>query len=142
MYNFFNDIKIENDKLTIKGTSHNVGISYGESDAVERKMVLENKDTFERIEYDLGSITNGDYPITLAVSDNCDKTKAWYMNTIDLSTLPKGNYVVYIKNTVNKVTYYGEIIDVAYTDFSKINSDKYQLIRNDKLRLRLELIKK
>ena len=142
MYNFFNDIKIENDKLTIKGTSHNVGVSYGESDEVERIIVLENKDTFERIEYDLGSITNGDYPITLAVSDNCDKTKAWYMNTIDLSTLPKGNYVIYIKNTVNKVTYYGEIIDVSYTDFSKINSDKYQLIRNDKLRLRLELVKK
>ena len=142
MYNFFNDVGITGDKLTIKGTSHNVGVSYGASDVVERKLVFENKNTFERIEYDLGSITNGDYPITLAVSDNCDKTRAWYMNTIDLSTLPVGNYVIYIKNTINKVTYYGEVIDVAYTDFSKINSDKYQLIRNDKLRLRLELEKK
>ena len=142
MYNFFNEISLESDKLNIKGTSHNVGISYGINDSVERKLILENKDSFVRFEYDLGSITNGDYPITLAVSDNCDKTKAWYLKQIDLSNLPSGNYVMYIKNTVNKISYYGEIIDVAYTDFSKINNDKYMLSRNDKLRLRLELSKK
>ena len=142
MYNFFNEISLNNDNLTIKGTSHNIGINYGEKDDVIRKLVLENKKTFERFEFNLGSIINGDYPITLAVSDNCDKTRAWYLNTIDLSSVPKGEYVLYIKNTVNNVTYYGEIIDVAYTDFSKINNNKYNLVRNDNLRLRLELIKK
>ena len=142
MYNFFNEIKLDNNKLTIKGTSHNVGISYGEKDSVERKLIIENKDTFKRFEYNLGSINNGDYPITLAVSDNQDKTKAWYKNTVDLSSLPKGSYVLYIKNTVNKLTYYGEIIDVGYTDFANINNENYSLLRNDNLRLRLELVKK
>ena len=142
MYNFFNEIKLDNTKLMLKGTSHSVGISFGEKDTVERKLVLENKKTFERFEMELGSITNGDYPITLAVSDNCDKTKAWYMNTIDLASIPKGEYILYIKNTVNNLTYYGEITDVSYTDFSMINNNKFIFSRNDNIRLRLELIVK
>lgn len=139
MYNYFNDIKLDNDKLIIKGTSHNVGVSLGNSDNVVRKLVLENKDNFNRFEFDLGSITNGDYVVSLPVSDDCDKTKAWYNNTVDLSTVPTGNYIVYIKNIVNNVTYFGEIFDVSYTDFSKINNDKYKFKRNDDIRLRVEL---
>lgn len=142
MYNFFNEIKLDNNILNIKGTSHNVGVSLGEKDNVTRKIVFENKDNYERYEMDLGSITNGDYPITLAVSDNLDKTKAWFNNKVDLDSLPTGSYVIYIKNTVNNVTYYGELIDVSYTDFTSINNEHYLLSRNDDLRLRMELIKK
>ncbi len=47
---------------------------------------------------------------------------------------------MYVKTTSNDKTYYGELVDVAYTDFSKINSNKYQLRRIDNLRMRLELI--
>ena len=139
MYNFFNEISLDDYKLNIKGTSHNFGVNYGLNDDVDRKLVFENQDTFERIEKNLGSITDGDYKITLAVSDNLDKTKAWYKNTINIDDLSKGNYTIYIKNTVNNITYYGEIIDVAYTDFSSINNSKYELKRNDDIRLRLEL---
>ena len=139
MYNYFNNIKIEGNKLTIKGTSHNVGVSLGNSDNVERKLILENKINFNRYEFDLGSITNGDYTVTLPVSDNCDKTKAWYNSTIDLSSVEAGNYIVYIKNTVNSVTYFGELFDVSYTDFNTINSDNYKFMRNDDIRLRMEL---
>ena len=88
---------------------------------------------------DLGSITNGDYKITLAVSDNCDKTRAWYNKTIDISGIPKGDYAIYIVNEVLGVKYHGELIDVAYTDFSGINNTKYNFSRNDDIRLRLEL---
>ena len=139
MYNFFNTLKIDGTKLTMKGTSHSFGMSFAEKDEVERKLIFENTSNFERFEYDLGSITNGDYKVTLSVSDNKDKTRAWYNKTIDISNLPKGNYVLYIKNTVNDISYYGEIIDVAYTDFKTINSDKYIFSRNDNIRLRLEL---
>ena len=141
MYNFFTEIRLDDDNLTIKGTSHNINVSYGINDNVVRRLIIENKVNFSRYEYDLGSITDGDYPITLAVSDNCDKTRAWYHNVIDLSTLASGEYILYIKNSVNGLTYYGEIIDVGYTDFSKINNEKYQLVRNDNKRLRLEIIK-
>ncbi len=142
MYNYFNEIVLDGDQLTIKGTSHSIGINYGIDDSIERKLVLENKNDFTKYEMELGSITNGDYPITLAVSDNMDKTRAWYNNTIDLSLVPSGTYVLYIKNTVNNITYYGEMIDVAYTNFDSINNEHYQFKRNDDLRLRMELTKK
>ena len=142
MYNFFNEINLEDNKLHIKGTSHNYGVSLGINDSLDRKIIFENQETFEIIERDLGSIIDGDYPISLAVSDNLDKTRAWYNNTISLEGLNKGTYTVYFKNTVNNVAFYGEVIDVAYTDFSKINNAKYELKRNDNLRLRLELIVK
>lgn len=142
MYNFFNTISLSDDKLSIKGTSHNVGVGFGKNDDIKRMIVFENKETFERYSYELGSITNGDYPITLAVSDNLDKTRAWFNKTVDLTSLPKGGYVIYIVNTVNGKSYHGELIDVAYTDFSAINNSKYELSRNDNIRLRLELLKK
>lgn len=139
MYNFFTNISLNNNNLTIKGTSHSYGVSFGINDNVERKLILENTTTFQRFTFDLGSITNGDYQVTLAVSDNLDKTRSWYNKTIDLSSVTTGNYVLYIENTVNNVSYYGEIIDASYTDFSKINNANYKFKRNDDIRLRLEL---
>ncbi len=142
MYNFFTELKLSNDNLTLKGTSHSYGISLSTKDIVDRKLIFENTSDFSKYEFDLGSSTNGDYQVSLAVSDNLDKTRAWYNKTIDLTTLPKGSYVLYIKNKVNGVTFYGEIIDASYTDFSKINNSNYVFKRNDNLRLRLELVKK
>ena len=142
MFNFFTDLKLDNNNLTMKGTSHSYGVSFGEKDNVERKLILESVNDFSKYEFDLGSITNGDYKVTLAVPDNLDKTRAWYNKTIDLTSLPKGSYVLYIKNKVNNISYYGEIIDVSYTDFSKINNDSYSFKRNEAARLRLELTKK
>ena len=139
MYNFFTSIKLENDNLIIKGTSHSFGVGFGINDNVERKLIFENTTDFSKYEYDLGSITNGDYVVSLVVSDNLDKTRAWYNKTIDIKALPAGNYVLYIQNKVNNTSYYGEIIDVAYTDFKNINSNSYQFKRNNDIRLRLEL---
>ena len=139
MYNLFTEINLEDSNLFLKGTSHSYGVSFGTNDNVERKLIFENTADFSRYEFDLGSITNGDYVVSLPVSDNLDKTKAWYRNTIDISSLPSGNYVLYIKNKVDNTTYYGEIIDVAYTDFTKINNNNYRLKRNDDIRLRLEI---
>ena len=139
MYNFFTNLSLSNNNLTIKGTSHSYGVSFGINDNVERKLIIENTNNFTRYEYDLGSITNGDYQVTLAVSDNLDKTRAWYNKTIDISNIPTGNYILYIKNTVNNKSYYGEIIDASYTDFTKINNNNYKFNRNDNIRLRLEL---
>ena len=139
MYNFFTNINLDNDSLTVKGTSHSYGVSFSINDNIERKLIFENTTDFSRYEFDLGSITNGDYQVTLAVSDNLDKTRSWYNKTIDISSIPSGNYILYIKNTVNDKSYYGEIIDASYTDFTKVNSSKYIFKRNDDIRLRIEL---
>ena len=139
MYNFFNNFTLKTHELTLKGTSHNVGIDYGEDKKVDRKIIFENTETFERYAYDLGSITDGDYKITLAVTDHYDKTRAWYNKTINIENLPKGNYALYIKNTVGSQTYYGELIDIAYTDFDSINNKRYTFKRIEDRRLRVEL---
>ena len=138
-YNFFNEIKLENSELTIIGTSHSAYESYSLNDVIKREIVFENTNNFKRTEYDLSYIDNGLYKIELPVSDNKDKTRAWFKKTIDLSNLANGNYIVYIKTTSNNKTYYGELIDVSYTDFNLINNSKYQFTRNDNQRLRLEL---
>lgn len=139
MYNFFNSMVLNNNNLYIKGTSHNVGIDYGPDKNVTREIIFENVSTFARYTYNLGSITNGDYVITLRVSDGKDKTRAWYESNLDLSTLPQGRYAIYIKTSVGDFSSYGELIDAAYTDFSKISTSKYEFIRNENTRLRVEL---
>lgn len=140
MYNFFNEIKFDNNNMTILGTSHNVSVDYSLKTEVLREIVFENIETFKRYSYNIGSIDNGLYKVSLNVSDNMDKTRAWYHNTFDISSLESGTYAIYIKTTTNNQSYYGELIDVGYTDFSKINTSKYQLKRNDQKRVRLELI--
>lgn len=142
MYNFFTKIKFQDKYLHIRGTSHNYGVDLSPSKNVQRELILENNETFERYIYDIGSITNGDYKVTLALSDNCDKTRAWYDNKIDLSSVKAGTYTLYIRNTVDGKKYYGELIDIAWTDFAKINTNLYSLQRVDKRRLRVELIVK
>ncbi|MCI5701818.1 MAG: DUF5011 domain-containing protein [Erysipelotrichaceae bacterium] len=142
MYNYFNKLKLDGDNLTITGTSHSIGINYSKNDTVKREIIFENLDTYERTSYDLSYIDNGPYKIELAVSDNKDKTRAWFKKTISLKDLKKGKYSVIIKTTSNNKTYYGELMDVAYTDFSNLNTSNYIFSRIDEKRLRLELEKK
>ena len=139
MYNFFNELKINDNKLLLTGTSHSVGISYSKNDTVKREIIFENIENFKRFTYNLSYIDNGPYKVELAVSDNKDKTRAWFKKEIDLSKLPKGKYAIYIKTTSNNKTYYGELIDIAYTNFSSINTSKYKFSRSDEKRLRIEL---
>ena len=92
-----------------------------------------NKETYETYTFDIGSITTGLYNVALPVSDNLDKTRAWYDATIDLSTLPKGNYKIYLTTTSN-VTDYSEFTDNLGRDLSKmkiiINQKTYQFKLN------------
>lgn len=138
-YNFFNELSLKDSNLTIKGTSHSAFVNYSKNDDVKREIIFENLETFEKYNYEVGYIDNGPYKIELPVSDKKDKTRAWYQKTIDLSNLKVGNYAIYIKTTSNNKTYYGELVDVSYTDFSKINNNKYQFRRVDNKRLRVEL---
>ena len=139
MYNFFNELSLTNNTLKITGTSHSASVSYSKKDTVKREIIFENIKTFKRYSYDLSYIDNGPYEVVLPVTDNKDKTRAWFKKEINLSNLEKGTYAIYIKTTSNNLTYYGELIDIAYTDFKSINTDKYNFKRIDNKRLRLEL---
>ena len=141
MFNQYQDIELKDGKLNISGSSFNVGGDYSKSVEVDRKIIFENTKTFERFEYDLGYIDNGDYKITLIVPDNLDKTRAWFKNSIDLSLLEKGTYAIYIKTTSN-ISDAGELNDIFLRNITSTTTNgekKYSISVNKNQRFRLEL---
>lgn len=141
MFNQYQDIELKDGKLNISGSSFNVGGDYSKNVEVDRKIIFENIKTFERFEYDLGYIDDGDYKITLIVPDNLDKTRAWFKNSIDLSLLEKGTYAIYIKTTSN-ISDAGELNDIFLRDITSATTSgekKYSIRVNKDQRFRLEL---
>lgn len=139
MYNYFTEINLNNKELYIKGTSHSYNMNLSKNNEVNRYLILEEVNTFKRYKFDLGYIENGEYEINLPVTDNCDKTRAWYEKTINLNNVDKGHYAIYIETISDNKDLYGELMDIAYTDFSKINNSNINITRNNNLRMRLEL---
>jgi len=141
MFNQYQDIELKDGKLNISGSSFNVGGNYSKDVSVERKIIFENTKTFERIEFDLGYIDDGEYPITLVVPDNLDKTRAWFRNSIDLSNIEVGTYAIYI-HTKSNVNDAGELNDIFLREISStttIGEKKYFISANKAKRFRLEL---
>ena len=137
MFNQYESIEIKNGKLSINGSSFNVGGDYSKNKEVKRTIVFENTKTYKRYEYDLGYVDDGLYPITLIVSDKLDKTRAWFKNNIDLKELEKGNYAIYIKTDTN-ISDYGELNDI-FDRVIKSSDSNYSLKVNKNQRFRLEL---
>ena len=96
-------------------------------------MIFENTENYKIYKYDIGSITNGLYQVALPVSDNLDKTRAWYETSIDLTKLPKGKYKLYISTTANE-TDFSEFTDNLGRDLSSkkitIDNKTYQFSLN------------
>ena len=143
MYNLFEEIGFKDNSLVITGTSHNVGIDYHTNKTVTRKIVLENISTFKRYEQEVGSITNGRYVVDLKVSDGCDKTRAWFEGGINISSLEKGTYAIYVVTSVDGFSDFGELRDLTYRTFDEkmtLNGKTYTLRRVDSKRFRMELV--
>lgn len=143
IYNSFTKLEFNGNNLHIRGTSHSIGVNYSASTNVERTIVLENTSTFKRYSYNASSITNGDYIVTLRVSDNKDKTRAWFDTSLDISNLPKGVYAIYIKTKGDGGEDYGELNDLLFTEVNQkttINGKKISLRRVDDKRFRIELV--
>ena len=132
-------------KLHLKGVSYSYGMKLGKNDKVTRTIIFENMDTLETYSFDLGSITNGMYNVALPVSDNLDKTRAWYDNSIDISAIPKGEYIIYISTSSN-VTDISEFTDLMGRDLSNvtatINGKTYSFKLNYDKGNRIEMIVK
>lgn len=137
MFNQYESIDIVNSKLSIYGSSFNVGGIYSKEKEIERKIIFENVNTYERFEYDLGYIDEGAYNITLVVPDNYSKARAWFKNDIDLSNLEKGTYAIYIRTNSN-VKDYGELNDI-FERAIKVTDTNYSLKINKNQRFRIEL---
>lgn len=144
MFNTFFQVNLQNQMLHIRGTSYSINGDYKADALVERSIILENIDTYERHVYDnIGSIATGDYKIILRAPDGRDKTRAWYDANIDLSGLPKGRYAIYVRTKTTNIDDYGELYDIAFRDVkrSSILTDKTITInRNDNVRYRMEIV--
>ena len=133
---------LDGDTLNLVGTSYALKTDYKSSDNVEREIVFENKDT-HKIAYrqNIGSITDGPYKVTS--NTNNDLTRAWFNSNIDISSLDKGTYIIYIRTKVGSVEDYSELADSAYSDLSQtteFDGKKVTLKRNNNQRIRLELV--
>ena len=111
---------------------------------IDREIIITNVDTMkDEIRTKTELLEDKPYSVSLRVSDNLDKTNAWYKSKIDVSNLEKGRYVIYVKTKVKEVDDYGEVNDILFTDIKTTmtsNNKKYTILRNDNRRFRLELI--
>ena len=132
-YDIWRTFEFVDNKLHLKGATYSYGMNLAENQTVSRTLIIENKETYESYKYDIGSIANGLYTVALPVSDNLDKTRAWYDATIDIANIPKGTYKLYITTTSN-VTDYSEFTDSLGRDLSDkkivINDKTYQFSLN------------
>lgn len=116
-YDVWRVLEFVDNKLHIKGATYSYGMDLSKNKSIERTLIFENQETYETYRFNIGSITDGLYMVALPVSDNLDKTRAWYDATIDITSLPKGNYRLYLSTTSN-VTDYSEFTDNLGRDLS------------------------
>ena len=141
MFNNYDNMSFNGNKLNVKGTSYNYGIEYTEDKFIERKLVLENTTTYKQYSYDIGSTSEGSYKVE--IGDNKDKTLAWYNKEVDVSNLEKGTYAMIIYTKTKDVEDYGEIVDIfasVNNITTTINNKKYKLQVNTKRSNRIELV--
>lgn len=140
----YTNISLSDTSLHIRGTAFNINGSYSKNEEIKREIIFENTTTFERYTFDVGSIIDGDGQVVLRIDDGKDKTRAWFDATMDLSTLSKGTYAIYIHTiSGNGIDDYGELADsfIRPIDIkSTYNGYMYSMKLNKDKRYRLELI--
>lgn len=141
-YDTYRVFEFVDNKLYLKGLSYSYGMDLSKEINVTRKIIFENKKTYETYYYDLGSVTEGLYNAVLPVDDNLDKTRAWYDNSFDITNIPKGEYIIYITTTSN-ITDIAELTEKLGRNLDSIkldaNDKKYSFIINKTKGNRIEL---
>lgn len=143
IYNQLYSISLEGSILNITSSSHNVKGDYGVNANVERYIIFENIENYQRsLKTNVGFITDGPYKVTLKIDDGFDKTKAWYKASIDLSTLEKGIYSINVNTKTGEIDDYGELYDIIsdINFISQVGDKKITVRRNTDIRYRIEVI--
>lgn len=144
IYNQYRVLEFIDNNLHIKGTSYSYGMNLSTNTNVERKIIFENTTTYQKYTFDLGSTKDGLYQAGTNLGDNEPKDKAWFDSNIDISSLPKGNYAIYI-STKSNVSDYGEFTEALGRDVSKvtktINNKNYtfKLVKDKRYRIELDV---
>ena len=93
MYNQYYSISLNNGMIDLVGTSHNVGADYSDSSIIDRDIYITDLSNMNNvINAKAGLLDIKPYVVSLRVSDNLDKTNAWYKANIDVSSLNPGVY--------------------------------------------------
>ncbi len=141
MINNYKNLELNDSKLTIKGTSYNIGVSYAPSENVTRNIIFEHQTTLERYSFDVGSIVGVDIPIN--VSDGFTRERGWFNKEIDIKSLPIGDYTIYIQTKVGNINDFGELNDIFMKDLKNISSTfdskKVTFTLNTAKRFRIEM---
>lgn len=144
-YNQYRTFAIENNKLHLKGTAYSIGMDLAPSKKVERQIIFENQDNYQKYRYDLDSITNGMYKVGATLEDGLDKTRAWFDKTIDITNIPKGTYTIYIA-TKSNTSDYNELTELLSRNLDDVilkeSGKTYSFKINKDKRYRIEMIVK
>lgn len=142
MFNEYSKIEFSGNNLRIRGTSFNVGVDYSISSNITRQIILENTTNFNQIIHPSNYLDNGDYTVSLKVSDNKSKTRAWFDTSFDVSNLDLGTYSIIIKTKSGTFEDAGELTDVMMRSLPaayKIGTKTYTLKVNSTNRWRIEM---
>lgn len=143
MFNSYKTMNFNNNSLNIVGTSYNINGDYSALVSVNRTLVLENSVTQERYTYSIGSIIGNEIPLNM--TDGKSKVRGWFDSTdkVNISNIPVGNYIVYIRTKAGLVDDYGELNDIFLKPTTSlktmINNKTYSISLNTNRRFRIEL---
>ncbi len=142
MFNNYKSLNFDGKYLNIIGTSYNINADYSANKTVERTLIFENIYTEDRYSYDIGSFVGSEIPLRL--SDGKSKVRGWFdtTNKVDISNLPIGQYIIYIKTKTDNIEDHGELNDIFLkniTSTTVVNGKHYSISINKNARFRLEL---
>lgn len=104
------------DKTTKKYTISGYQIILNQNNSTDSKyeLVLKNKNSEDKYYINIGSWTK-DTPFDIGTIDGFNYTNSWFKGTLDFSSIPNGDYELYLKAT--KGDYYSEnIVDNAFNN--------------------------
>ena len=133
---YLDTLKEKNNKLYIKGYHAIKGINNTKDENFTYKLVFVNQNTNEEINKDLNRIMNtSEMTRPVYHTDNFDYTYSWFDGSIDISTMPAGDYNVYV--VTESDDYYARTIVSDKVLKSKVvnfvDGNKYLTTRNNYL---------
>lgn len=141
MINSYKSLSLDGSTLKITGTSYNIGTDYNSNSDVKRNVIFENITTHERYVFDVGSIIGSE--IALNVSDGFSKVRGWFDSSINLKSLPVGDYIIYVQTISGKTNDFGELNDIFIKNLSNLtttfDSKKVTFSLNIEKRFRIEM---
>lgn len=97
----------ENSMLSLKGISIVRYLNHNEDDVLH-ELVAIDLNTEEKYAFKLKS-SLGDYSLTNVYKDGYSYDYCWFEDTVDVSQLPEGNYVLYIKSSLHNMSFMSKL---------------------------------